>query len=299
MAAVLFVMLAPAAMLAFPLSVLLFTTPPRSKNEVMAAALAGGFSLAWLIQQGTLPDQTLRAGVVIAGIVFALFARYTASAVIHRSLVSIATAALAIGSMLYAQGSSWRELSWWVERDAARSARMIEQAFWAVGSGAQSGEAGVSGLLRQTVQFVTDYHPAIIAVQMMAALALATAIYQRITTHPRGTALQSFWEFRFNENTGWLAIGLLAVVLTPGLDAARPLAANVLLLLGALYALRGLAVAATGLRRAGLGRGFTVVIAIATALLILPIALAGAILLGIVDSRIDLRRRWASPQASR
>jgi hypothetical protein len=237
----------------------------------------------------------VRASAVIAGVVFAIAARYTSSTVTHRALVAVTLAVVAVGNLLYALGSSWDELTWWVERAAARLALQQELGLWMLGYGGSSNGTQISEIMDQTVGFIADYHPAILALQLMAGMALATAVYSRVADRPRGTRLGSFRDFRFNDNLGWLAIALLAVILTPGLAAARLAAANALLVMGALYALRGIAVAVTGLSRSGPSKGLSIALTVAVALMILPIALAGAILLGVVDSHTDLRRRWASP----
>jgi len=67
-----------------------------------------------------------------------------------------------------------------------------------------------------------------------------------------------------------------------------------LLVTGVLYAVRGAAVATFGLAAAG-GTGFGTIALIALAVLfILPAMAAGAIVLGVVDAGLDLRRRWSA-----
>ncbi len=298
-AAVLFTVFAPVPLFAFPLALLLAFAPLRSRSEALAAAILGGLSLVWLLRLGTLPDQVVRASVVIAGLVYAVGTRFTAATVTHRALAAVALASVAVGNMLYGLGSSWAELTWWVERAAARLARQQEFGMWMICYGGTSEGTQMPEVMGQTVRFIADYHPAILAVQLMAGMAVATAIYHRVAQQPRGTPLGSFREFRFNENLGWAAIVPLLVILSPVPAAARLAAANVLVVMGVLYAIRGIAVAASGLSRAGRNRSLSVALSVAIALMILPIALAGAILLGVVDSRMDLRRRWVSPQASR
>lgn len=293
-ATVLFLLFAPAALFAVPLALLLAFTGARSRSALVTMALAGGFSAFWLLQPGNLPDQVVRAGTLIASVVFVLGARLTAATVTHRALASVALAAVAVGNLLYSLESSWQELSWWVERSASQVARQQEFGVWMMCYGGETADNQLSEVLEQTVRFVADYHAAIVAVQLMAGLALATAIFHRVARQPVGAGLGRFRDFRFNDNLGWVAIVPLLVIVIPGLGAFRLIAGNVLLVFGVLYAMRGLSVAACGLERAGRNRGLSIVLSIAVALLILPIALAGAILLGVVDSRLDLRARMGS-----
>jgi uncharacterized protein YybS (DUF2232 family) len=96
---------------------------------------------------------------------------------------------------------------------------------------------------------------------------------------------------------GWAAAIPLIVVLVPWLTAAKAAAANFLLVAAALYAFRGLAVGAFVLQLLGAGG---VVVWLVTALVLfflLPVLVGGAIVLGVVDSGLDLRRRM-QPRSS-
>jgi hypothetical protein len=298
LATILFVLFAPAALFALPLALLLAATPPRTTREIIVAAIAGSFSLAWLITAGELPDQLMRAGTVVAVAVFVPGALYTRTTVTHRALLAIAMAAFAVGNMLYAMGSSWGELQWWVGHRAGYTARMLSSAIWMAQSSNGSGSSLVAELVNDVVRFMTDYHAGIVALELTAGLVLGTAIYHRVSATPRGTAVGRLRDFRFNDQLGWVAMVPLGVVLLPKLAAARLAAANVLLVLGALYAIRGVAVIAFGLSMLRIGGGLVVALVALVALLLLPVALPGAILLGVVDSGLDIRRRWLSPRTS-
>ncbi len=104
-----------------------------------------------------------------------------------------------------------------------------------------------------------------------------------------------FRDFRFTEHFGWVPVLALAVVLAPG--APRLMAANVLVVGGVLYALRGAAVAWFGIRLAGKPGFLTTVLIAFSIVFMLPVVLIGAILLGVADTGLDLRRRWVAPRA--
>ena len=88
----------------------------------------------------------------------------------------------------------------------------------------------------------------------------------------------------------------LAILLLTKAATLKLMAANVLVVAGLLYALRGAAVAWFGLTLTG-GPGFLTTGLIAfSVMFMLPVVLIGAIFIGVVDAGLDLRRRWPTPQ---
>jgi hypothetical protein len=81
----------------------------------------------------------------------------------------------------------------------------------------------------------------------------------------------------------------------PKLAAAKLAAANVLAVAAALYGVRGIAVASYGLAMIGAGGFFLWAALVAILLLMLPFVVGGAILLGVLDAGLNLRRRWSEP----
>jgi len=292
------VIFAPAALIALPLAALLVITSLGSPRELVTAAIAGGLSLAWLMDSGGLPDQAVRASAIIATTVYVTVTWLVRTSVIHRCLIAAAGAVVSVALLLVALGSSWGELRWWVEHQVGYAARVASQVLWMVGNGSASTASNIDTWISDSVRFMADYSPAIGTIQLVAGLSLATALYHAVAHEPRGPGLRRLRDFRFSEHVGWVAIAGLAVILIPKLVAAKLAAVNLLLVMGTLYALRGVAVAAFGIQLLGAGSGMFTALAMVAALLMLPIALAGAILLGVVDSGLDLRRRWTAPRAS-
>ncbi|MEE8573234.1 MAG: hypothetical protein V3T20_08205, partial [Gemmatimonadota bacterium] len=64
-ATALFALVAPVASAAAPLAALLLVSRPRTTHEVVVAGVAAGLSVWWLLQPGDLPDQLLKATVVL------------------------------------------------------------------------------------------------------------------------------------------------------------------------------------------------------------------------------------------
>jgi hypothetical protein len=144
---------------------------------------------------------------------------------------------------------------------------------------------------------MSAYYPAVIALQLLVGFWLATAVCRYLATPAPGTPLGRLREFRFSEHLGWGVVLPLVIFFIPRLAAGRIAAGNLLIVTTALYSLRGVAVVAFGVAMTG-GGGLMLGSAIVLAILFMsPVVLAGTVLLGVLDTGLDLRRRWAQPPA--
>lgn len=129
--------------------------------------------------------------------------------------------------------------------------------------------------------------PALLALESLAALALAWGLFHRISRTRIGPPLSRLREFRFGDQLVWGLLAGTALVFIPSLAGLRGLGLNLMLFFGALYVIRGLGVLAffIGARR---------VAVVALALLTILFWPATAILslsLGLGDTWIDWRGR--------
>ncbi len=292
-----FAAFAPVGLCLVPLGALLVASRPRTRSEILTAALIGGLALLWLLEPGEPPDQLARAVAVIGGATFALATFYSRSSVTHRALLALTTSATAMVLLFPVLGWSWSAVHWWVEHRTGFAVRLALGQLGA--SRTPAGPAPLPELERwfeSGVRVLADQYAAVLAIQLLAGLGLAAAIYYRARRDPRGTPPGPFRDFRFSEHLGWVGAVALLVVLIPRLAAAKGAALNLLVVTGVLYALRGAAVTAFGIALlGGAGCGTAALFALLT-LFILPAVVAGAIVLGVVDAGIDLRRRWATPR---
>lgn len=141
--------------------------------------------------------------------------------------------------------------------------------------------------------------PAMLALESLAALALAWALYQRLGRRPVGPALGTLREFRFSDHLVWgIALGL-SLTLIPDVAWTRAVGLNLLVFFGALYALRGLGVLAWILKP---GRTALVLLGLVSLLalpVVLPMMVAVSLGLGVGDTWLDWRTRLqSSPQSS-
>jgi hypothetical protein len=132
-----------------------------------------------------------------------------------------------------------------------------------------------------------EVFPALLALESLAALALAWAAYHRLGRTRLGVPLGQLKEFRFNDQLVWGLIVGLTVMFLPTLAAFRTAGSNLLVFFGALYALRGLGVLAWFLAPGALGAA----LAVAAGMLLWPILLIAALGLGLGDTWADWRRR--------
>lgn len=286
---------APAALIALPLAALLLPAGHRSLGTRLVAGAAAGFGIWWLLGPGELPDQVVRASALMAAVAFALLSRTTRWSVTHRALAALTGAAVGAVAAFLAFGWSWGRLHWWIEFRTGPVLRLLLGGTLRATDGAASsalggGARGFERLLDDVVTTGADLFPAAVALQLFGSLVIAAVLANRLAGDAAGRPPGRLAEFRFSEHLGWLLVLALATVLLPGLAAARPAGLNVLVVVGALYGLRGLSVVLFGIRAL---RGGVVLyaLAIVAVLFVLP----GVVLLGVLDAGLNLRRRWPPP----
>jgi Predicted membrane protein (DUF2232) len=140
--------------------------------------------------------------------------------------------------------------------------------------------------------------PALLALESLAALALAWATYHRLGRTRLGSPLAALKEFRFNDQLVWGLIVGLTIMLLPTLSTVHGVGRNLLVFFGALYAIRGFGVLAWFMTPGSL----TATLAVSFVMLGLPVlnAIAALVLLllgssslalGLGDTWADWRRR--------
>ena len=146
----------------------------------------------------------------------------------------------------------------------------------------------------------------LLALQSLAALALAWALYHRLGRARLGPPLASLGDFRFNDQLVWGLIAGLVILLLPSLSpsrsggfrALRTPGLNLIVFFLSLYALRGFGVLSWMLS----SRTLAIVVAVTLVLVLVPmtagIALPGLLslvtaagVLGLGDTWFDWRRR--------
>lgn len=153
--------------------------------------------------------------------------------------------------------------------------------------------AATEGVLAAIPSQAVRFFPALLALESLAAYALAWAVYHRISRARLGEPLGWLRDFRFNDQLVWGVIAGAVLLLLPPDSGWRGLGVNLLTFFGTLYAVRGLGVLAWLLNATRTSAPVVVALAIAASLLSAPVAVALA-LVGLADSWLDWRRRWDS-----
>lgn len=285
---------APAAVIALPFAALVLFAG-RGLGARLLAGASAGFAAWWLLGRGDLPDQTVRAATVMATLVFVALSRRTTWSVTHRALAALGAAAAGTAVVFLVSGWSWDRLHWWIEFRTGPALRLLLAAtargadgtttVTAYGGGARGFEDAVDRLVTTSA----DLFPAAVALQLLASLVIAAMLAHRVAGEAAGPPPGRLPDFRFSEHLGWLLVVAVAALLIPPLGGARPAALNVLVVMGALYAVRGVAVVAFALR--ALRAGILLYAAAAVAVLFV---LPGVVLLGVIDAGMNLRRRLPS-----
>jgi hypothetical protein len=135
--------------------------------------------------------------------------------------------------------------------------------------------------------------PALLALESLAALALAWGAYHRLSRTRLGAPLGRLKEFRFNDQLVWgLIVGLTAVFL-PTLAAFRAAGSNLLVFFGALYALRGLGVVAWFVTTGAVVTALLVGLAMLLVPILGPVAVLGIMILLVAAVALGLGDTWA------
>lgn len=128
--------------------------------------------------------------------------------------------------------------------------------------------------------------PAMLALESLAALGLAWALFHRMSKVSIGPQLGKIRDFRFNDQLVWgVAVGA-SIWLLPSFADGKNAGLNLLLFFGVLYVLRGIGILAWVSR----SRALTYMM-IALAIFAWPVATALAFGLGLGDTWLDLRAR--------
>jgi hypothetical protein len=137
-------------------------------------------------------------------------------------------------------------------------------------------------------QYAAPLYPAVLALEALAALALAWALFHRLSRVRIGAPLAPLKLFTFGHQFVWALVAGIALILVPSRDALAAIGKSVLIFFGTLYALRGYGIYAWFISRR------VAVTSVAVAVAAFPVSLVTvpwAVGLGVSDTWIDWRRR--------
>jgi hypothetical protein len=286
--AVLFLFVAPPAFLLGPLVGLLGCARPRSAREWFWVAVGAVSVCYWLAQSGTIAEQSLRSLSVLGTGAFVALTLLDEGSPVSRALIAAGVGLGTLALWCLALHVGWGELR-------LAFARGFEASLRAMAQQAPPASADAADALLQMANTAPAWAsalPGLAFLESAAGMLLAWGLHRRIARHPLGPAALPFRAFTFSDQLVWAIVAGLGLVLTPAGPTLRDVGANLLLVGGVLYAMRGLAVLRSAAGR--LPAAVTVAVTIA-ALVLLPFVLGGLTLLGLADTWLDFRRRIPPP----
>jgi hypothetical protein len=287
-----FALFAPGSFVLGPLAGLLLVARPVSRLAWGWLAIAVLWTAGWLARTDELTGQFARAFVVVLIGAWLVLLVIRPGSAIQRALLAVGVALAVTFGWLMALGFQWGDL----EAAAARSLSdvLLTQAHAMEKLGGSGSDLGTTMLdVAGQARAMARLFPAGIALAALAGLALAWRGHFWLSARPLGPVPARFAAFTFSDQVIWLLVAAVALVLIPAdpwLEPLQQFGMNLLLVVTALYVVRGAAVL-----RATAGRVSTpfALVAFLIAVLMFVFVAGGLSLLGIADTWLDFRRRAA------
>lgn len=238
----------------------------------------------WFVERGW--------AVLVGGAFAALTLRRPEARFSGRALASVGAAAVVAALVMAVRSGSWGTVEWAVEQRISQGLGTALEALRALRGGEALPPALVSAV-HETVRTQTEIFPALLGISSMAALGVAWWVYVRLSSGS-DQGVGPLREFRFNDHLVWVLIAGLVLLVTPWEEILVRVGANAVVFMGALYALRGAAVI---LFLSGGLSLFGYVMLVFGLVFLPPLVLTGAMVIGIGDTWLDVRRKPRSTPA--
>lgn len=206
-----------------------------------------------------------------------------------RALTAVAGAAALTGVFALARSGAWEAIDWAVS-DQLRAAYATWIDVLTVARQGEPVSPALASAIYRTVEMQVEVYPALVAIESIAALAVAWWLYLRVF-RGRRDGLAPVSGFRFNDHLVWVMVAALLLMVARSGDVQTRVGANLAVFMGALYALRGIGVivfVSGGLSLFGYAM-FTMGFLFAA-----PVVIGFMVLFGIADTWLDLRSRVGS-----
>lgn len=201
-----------------------------------------------------------------------------------RALGALGAAALvAVGIFLVSPGA-------WLDLDALMAVRAREAANAMVALLDGRSTDGLAEVLGRITRLQAAVFPALLGMSSLGALGLAVVVRDWLIDGA-GARFGRLRNFRFNDHLVWIWLGGLALLLLPLGDIAQRVGGNAVFFMGALYVLRGVAVLLSLIGGVSWGVGVTAVIVAVLIAPLLVLFLGVALMVGLGDTWLDVRRR--------
>lgn len=206
---------------------------------------------------------------------------------VTRGLQAMAAALAVVGLATLVRHGLLAELDWRMGQELGRAADLAS-GWIANEQGPVARELGSA--IDRMLTWEVRLYPGFLALASLAALGVGSYVGARLGG--REEALRPVREFRFSDHLVWVVVTGLVLFLAPLGDVASRAGENLLVLMSGLYLLRGTGVL-LWVAGAAISSGWMAAAWAAVALLLYPVAFAAALVLGLGDTWLDLRRRLA------
>jgi len=278
-----------------PLAGLLVASRPSTLREWIWIAAAALWLVVTLGQPGGLATQMLHAWALFVTGAFVVLMLPGRRSLVSGSLLATVFGFGAATAWAWLLGSRWQDIQLAVAHTGWEFCRQL-LAQSALGPERLDALRGYVDALADGIGVMAELFPGLLILAALPGLALAWAWYHRLSARPSGAPGGRFAEFRFSDQMVWLVVVAVAAFVLPLPDQARGVVGNVALVASGLYAARGLAVTWRSVEPFPL---LVLVVMTVGILFILPVALGGFFALGLADTWVDFRRRFASADSTR
>jgi hypothetical protein len=291
-----------AAFFLGPLAVLLVLSRPATLREWIWIAVCVAAVVIWLRLPESLSQQTIRAAAAFYVGALAALTLGGKRSLVSRALLAVAIAVVATIGWFLVLHLRFVDLQNDLVAQTWADWRQIATNLPATpptGSGdfVQDAQAtDLPTLLATSLTTLKLLFPALLALMALGGTWLAWDNYQRIARAPLAPAASPLREFRFNDHLVWALLLAAAVMLLHLSPALTIVGSNVLVVIIALYCLRGMAIVAMMMRNAP---PLFIALLVVIMFLTLAFVLVGFVLVGIADTWLDFRRRAAPPSGVR
>ena len=278
----------PGVLVAFPFLVLTMVFGLRSLPAMLAAMFSllvavgaparGGL---WYLERGW--------ALVLAGCFVVLTMQWPRTRFFPRAFAAVTATAVLVGLLLMVRPGSWPMVDWLITESLTQSVSVITQMFSAIDSEVPLSTAQLNSFFHLAAQ-QGRYFPALLGLSSLSGLGVAWWAYVRLSAGS-GLGLGPLRDFRFNDHLMWLFLTGLALIVFGAGEGWTNAGSNAVVFMGGLYALRGAAVliffsgGVTGPR----------ILILAIGMLVLPpVLIMGALVVGVGDTWLDLRSKAAA-----
>ncbi len=273
-------------LVALPLLALLVFLPRPQYRTALIAGLA-----AAMIGFGGLGDGIsflVRGWAVVVGLSFVAATWVMPDhSFVNRGLVALVAAVGLSAAMFLSGWIDWGVVDWMMAERLQQAGAVLLESIRQLSEGGLTAAPTMMETVERVIRWQQSLYPGTLAVSTLCALAVAWWLYVR-WAQGSDRGLGPLRDFRFNDQLVWIVVAGVALVLWSSADGLGRAGANVLVLMAALYLLRGAAIVVFLTGGVSLGGAALALLGLA----MLPqVMVGGAVTLGLSDTWLDIRGR--------